>query len=168
MISPFFQPERIEKELSSIAFYHIVKRMINRGLDDDSVTGLCYALNGKIECRNHSRTELKAFALQFPVMPILSPAGKRLPVELRHQRIAKTVVLYSFHQGILYGRWRKKLHIGYPKGQDFVASEYLAAHIPLHTVGSAAICDFIKRAFHGERILLAKVPEKPLTQKKFK
>ena len=56
-----------------------LKRIIDRGLDDDTITRLGKCSNNRTECRNNSVGKSNPFWLRIPAIPLLFPGSDQMP-----------------------------------------------------------------------------------------
>jgi hypothetical protein len=117
--------------------------VINRGLNQDGLSGVGKGQEGEIQAADQARQEKKLFVLGEPsVLPLQAFPYKKAQF-LGRAGVPEKALIDSLAKRLEDGFRRNEVHVRYPQGKDFIT-----IFLPFDTVAAPAFPDLIEVVSH--------------------
>jgi len=118
--------------------------VIDRRLDEHTVSGLGEGEDGGGQCRDHAGGMADPLGVGSPSVPPFEPPGNSLPVGGKTTGIAENPVIRPFPEDLDDLRRGLEVHVGHPHGKKIAGTEDGLHAVPLCADSAAPFDDSVK------------------------
>ena len=152
----------IADDSSSVVLNHLRKRIVNRRLDQHSVSRLRICLHCHCQSKYHTRCLDQPWLLYLPVMVTLHPVSNNLKIRCLRFTVSEDSMSCTFSQCVLHIRGGLKIHIGHPEWKHILRHPAPLCKIIFQTIGVLTIYNCIKVKISFCHFFLLLFPEIPV------